>query len=79
VLVDVSEVLLLPGDEVPFVVLLLLLELEPPPAGEGLTMVVLLSAFAPGEAPGVAVSTRCSQDARSAALAMMQIYLIIVC
>ena len=70
-----------PGEAV-VVVVLLLLELEPPPppAGEGLMIVVLLPAGeAAGEAPGATTfSVRCSHEARSAALAMMQMYLVIV-
>ena len=66
------------GEEV---VVVLLLELElPPPAGDGLMIVVLLPAGeAAGEAPGATTfSVRCSHDARSAALARMQMYLVIV-
>jgi hypothetical protein len=60
-----------------FVVLLLLLE---PPAGllAGFTTVVLLVVPPAGDAAGVAVSVFCSQDARSAALARMQMYFVIV-
>lgn len=49
-------------------------------AGEGFTIVVLLSAFAAGDAPaaGATVSVFCSHAARSAALARMQMYLVIV-
>ena len=82
VLVEVSVSVLVPGedslvDECSLVVLLLL-ELAPPPAGEGFTIVVLLSDLVPGDAAGAVVSTLCSHDARSAALAMMQMYFVIV-
>lgn len=65
--------------EVPVVVVvLLLLELEPPPAGDGFTTVVLFSVLLPaGEPAGATVSVFCSHAARSAALAMMQIYFFI--
>ena len=62
------------------VVVVLLLELElPPPAGGGLMIVGLFPAGdAAGELPGATTfSVRCSHDAKSAALAMMQIYLVI--
>jgi hypothetical protein len=83
VLVDGEEP---PEGEEPVVVEVLLvfdvLELDelPPPAGEGFTIVVLLSAFAAGEAPvvGVTVSVFCSQAASSAALANTQMYFFIV-
>lgn len=47
---------------------------ELPPAGEGFTIVVLVSVLVPGDAlaAGTTVSVRCSQAARSAALARMQ-------
>lgn len=50
--------------------------LELPPAGDGFTIVVLVSALAAGEAPaaGATVSVFCSQAAKSAALARMQMY-----
>jgi hypothetical protein len=44
-------------------------------AGDGLTIVVLLSGA--GEAAGATVSVFCSQAARSAALARMQMYFFI--
>lgn len=44
-------------------------------AGDGLTIVVLFSGA--GEAAGAAVSVFCSQAARSAALARMQMYFFI--
>ena len=44
-------------------------------AGDGLTMVVLFSGA--GEAAGATVSVFCSQAARSAALARMQMYFFI--
>jgi hypothetical protein len=52
----------------------------PPPDGEGFTIVVLLPppGEAAGDAPGAAFSIRCSHDARRAALAMMQMYFVIV-
>jgi len=53
-----------------FVVLELLLEVAPPPAGEGFTIVVLFSFLSP--AAGVVTSVLCSQAASSAALARMQ-------
>lgn len=49
----------------------------PPPEGEGFTIVVLLSVLVPGEEPGAVFSMRCSQEERSAALAMMQMYFVI--
>ncbi len=78
VVVLVDELELVPGDEVVFtsVLVLLLLELEPP-AGDGFTIVVLFSVLLPGEAAGVTVSVLCSHEARSAALAMMQMYFFI--
>ena len=48
-------------------------------AGEGLTMVVLFSVVSPGDAAGAVVSVFCSQAARSAALARMQMYFFIGC
>jgi len=74
VLVDVSVPSA--GDEA--VVVELLDELELPPAGEGFTIVVLFSVLVPGEAPGATVSTLCSQAAKSAALARMQMYFFII-
>jgi hypothetical protein len=78
---DVSS--LPPGEAPPvaslvFVVLVLVLEceLDPPPAGDGFTIVVLCSVD-PGDPAGVTVSVRCSQAARSAALARMQMYFFI--
>ncbi len=60
------------------VVVLLLLEWAPPPAGEGFTTVVLFSVLLPaGEPAGATVSLFCSHDARSAAPAMMQMYFFI--
>jgi hypothetical protein len=59
------------------VVVDVLLELEllaPPPAGDGFTIVVFVSDLAAGEAPGATVSVFCSQAAKSAALARMQMY-----
>lgn len=68
----------LAGDDV---IVVLELELLVPPAGEGFTMVVLLSVLVPGDAAVVVVgwtSVRCSQPASSAALARMQIVFFIV-
>ena len=76
-LVDVSVEVPLLGDEW-LVVVLLLLELAPPPAGEGFTTVVLFSVLLPaGEPAGATVSVFCSHAARSAALARMQMYFVI--
>lgn len=80
VLVD-SEVLLEPdaGVAVAFVVFVVELEeLEPPPAGDGFTTVVLFSVLEPGDAPGAVVSVFCSHATRSAAPARMQIYFFIM-
>lgn len=77
----VDDVEPLAGDEVVEVEVLLVLELlDPPPAGEGFTIVVLLSAFAAGDAPaaGATVSVFCSHAARSAALARIPMYFFIV-
>lgn len=77
-LVEDEDSELVPGVEavVVFVVLLVLeLECVPPPAGEGFTIVVLFSVFF--SAAGVTVSVFCSQAAKSAALAKMQIYFFI--
>jgi hypothetical protein len=57
------------------VVLVVLLSLDV--AGEGFTTVVLFSVFSAGEAAGATVSVFCSQAARSAALARMQMYFFI--
>ena len=59
-------------------VVLLVLEEEPPPAGEGFTMVVLCSVA--GDAPPAAgvTSVRCSQPARRAALARIQMDFFII-
>jgi hypothetical protein len=80
VVVDVSVLLSPPLGEAVVLeecsLVVLVLVLEPPPAGEGFTIVVLFSVFVPGDAPGV-VSTRCSHAPKSAALAMMQMYFVI--
>lgn len=79
-LVD-SEVLLEPdaGVAVAFVVFVVELEeLEPPPAGDGFTTVVLFSVLEPGDALGAVVSVFCSHATRSAAPARMQIYFFIM-
>ena len=73
VLVDASGVEVAAGVVV-VVVLVLSEELEV--AGDGLTMVVLFVSGA-GEAAGATVSVFCSQAARSAALARMQMYFFI--
>ncbi|MEP6936716.1 MAG: hypothetical protein ABI871_01470 [Chthoniobacterales bacterium] len=54
-----------------------LLELDPPPAGDGFTTVVLFSVFLSAGA-GAVLSVFCSHAARSAAPARMQIYFFIV-
>jgi hypothetical protein len=89
VLVLVDDSVVVPGDELVLVsgvevavagddVVVVDDELElPPPAGEGFTIVVLLSPA--GEAAGVTVSLFCSQATRSAAPARMQRYFFIVC
>lgn len=66
------------GDGMVVFVVLLVLELEwvPPPAGEGFTIVVLFSVFFSAPA-GVTLSVFCSQAAKSAALAKMQMYFFI--
>lgn len=71
-LLDVSGVEVAAG--VVVVVVLVLSELLEV-AGDGFTMVVLFSGA--GEAAGAVVSVRCSQAARSAALARMQMYFFI--
>ncbi len=66
-------------DEFVVVVLLLwLVSVCVPPAGDGFTIVVFVSFLVPGEAPGATVSVFCSQAARSAALARMQMYFFMV-
>ena len=82
VLVEVSASVSPPGDAV-VVVDCSVVEVVPPPAGEGFTIVVLLSALAPGDAAGDApgattFSVRCSHEARRAALAIRQRYFFIV-
>ena len=76
VLVDDSVFVPPDGDEesmfVVFVSVLLV-----PPAGEGFTIVVLFSVFFSAGAAGVTVSVFCSQAARSAAPARMQMYFFI--
>ena len=53
--------------------------LDDPPAGDGFTTVVLFSVlFSAGEAAGAVVSVRCSQAAKSAAPARMQMYFFII-
>ena len=80
--VVVSVLVAVPGVEVAaglVVVLVLVLSevLDVPPAGVGFTTVVFCSGA--GDAPGVVVvSVRCSQAARSAALARMQMYFFIM-
>ena len=78
-LVELDDSVVVPGDDVvvllSVVVLVLLLELEPPPAGEGFTIVVLFSFLSPPA--GVVTSVLCSQAARSAAPARMQMYFFI--
>ncbi len=66
-----------PGDAVVVLVEELLLELEPP-AGEGFTIVVFVSFLSVVPPAGVVTSVLCSQAAKSAALARMQIYIFIV-
>jgi hypothetical protein len=75
VLVDVSGVEVAAGLVVVVVVLS-----DVPPAGDGFTTVVLFSVLfsGAGEAAGAAVSVFCSQAARSAALARMQMYFFIM-
>ena len=70
--------MLVPGDDVVVLcVVLLLLDVLPPPAGEGFTIVVLCS-VGEAAAPAAGVtSVRCSQAPRSAALARMQIIFFI--
>ena len=63
--------------EVPIVVFVFVVVV--PVAGVGFTIVVLVSVFVPGDAAvGATVSVLCSQAARSAALARMQIYFFII-
>ena len=80
VVVSVVDVVV-SGVAVAVVVVVVLSELlDDPPAGDGFTTVVLFSVFSAGEAAGaVVVSVRCSQAAKSAALARMQIYFFISC
>ena len=66
------------GEDVVVVLVLVVFDVLVPPAGDGFTMVVWWSDFVLGEAPGATVSTRCSQDASSAALATMQMYFFII-
>lgn len=78
VVLEVPEVGAGVAVEVVFVVLVVLVvvSVEVPPAGDGFTIVVLVS---PGEAAGATVSVFCSHAAKSAALARMQIYFFISC
>ncbi len=83
VLEEDDELVPLEGDDVVdiFVVFVVLLvsDFVAPPAGEGFTTVVLFSVLVPAGAPaGVTVSLFCSQAAKSAALARMQMYFFIV-
>ena len=74
----VVSVLLLPvvgaGVDMIFVVFVVLVSDDFVVAGDGFTIVVLVS---PGDAAGVTVSVFCSHAARSAALARMQMYFFI--
>jgi hypothetical protein len=73
--VDASGVAVAIGDEV---VLMVVLVSVFDVAGDGFTIVVLLSVFSgAGDAAGAVVSVFCSQAARSAALARMQMYFFI--
>lgn len=66
------------GDVAVVAEVLVEVDLLVPPAGDGFTMVVLLSTL-PGEEPaaGATVSVFCSHAAKSAALARMQMYFFI--
>lgn len=72
----VEDSVFVPGDDV-VVLVVLLLELEAP-AGEGFTIVVLVSFLSVLPPAGVVTSVLCSQAANSAALARMQMYFFIV-
>ena len=61
------------GDVVTVVLVVVSVEVD----GEGFTTVVLFSVFSAGEAAGATVSVFCSQAARSAALARIQMYFFI--
>ena len=77
--VEVS-VLVSAAGEAAVVVLVLELSVWLAPAGEGFTIVVLFSVLVAGDAAVVVVgwtSVRCSQPARSAALARMQMVFFI--
>jgi hypothetical protein len=75
VVLDVSGVEVGAGEVVVVLVLSEVLEV----AGDGFTTVVLFSVlFSAGEAAGAAVSVRCSQAAKRAALASMQMYFFIM-
>jgi hypothetical protein len=59
------------------IVVVVLVSVELEVAGDGFTIVVLFSVLSAGEAAGATVSVFCSQAARSAALARMQMYFFI--
>jgi hypothetical protein len=75
----VEDPVVVPGDDavVDVLVLLLLLDLESLAAG--FTIVVLFSVFLSAGAAGATVSVFCSQAAKRAAPARMQMYFFIVC
>ncbi len=72
--VMVSGVAVVSGDVV-VVVVVLLLELC---VGDGFTIVVFVSVLVLGEASGVTVSVFCSQAARRAALARIEMYFFMI-
>ncbi len=82
--VSVSSSASMSGDAVtdgeePMMVDVFVLVVGVPPAGDGFTIVVLVSVAVPGDpAAGATVSVLSSQLARSAALAMMQKYFFIM-
>ena len=76
-MVLVEDSVVVPGDDVVVLVELLLLELEPS-AGDGFTIVVFDSFLSVVPPAGVVTSVLCSQAAKSAALARMQIYFFII-
>ena len=79
VLVDVSGGLVAAGVEVVVVFVVVLLSEELEVAGDGFMTVVLFSVFSgAGDAAGAVVSVFCSQAAKSAALARMQMYFFII-
>ena len=74
----VEDSVVVPGDDAVVDVLVLELLLDFAGAADGFTIVVLFSVFLSAGAVGATVSVFCSQAARSAAPARMQMYFFIV-